>query len=256
MIQLAVLAVVFLIILPAWIIYKPPRSLINYFARRFPDVLFHINTADKIVALTIDDTPSAYTKDILALLESNNATATFFVIGGQIHGEEQKAILVDIVRQGSELGNHAMHDEPSVSLASDVLESEIAEVDRFIEQAYQQAGEVRQQRWFRPGSGFFSRRILNIAAAAEYTTALGDIFPHDPIISSWRINAWHILSSLRPGGIIIIHDRRSWTVPLLRKILPAMRRKGYEVVSASRALEIAEGKRRQGSAASSSGRPP
>ena len=106
-------------------------------------------------------------------------------------------------------------------------------MDSMIEKAYSTAGQTRGLHYFRPGSGIFSDRVLEVAKDAGYRTILGSIFPHDPFIPYWRINAWHILSSLRPGAVIICHDRRSWTVPMLKKILPEIRQKGYEVVSVS-----------------------
>lgn len=234
--QTALLAIILLVVVPLYTIYKPPKFVISYFQARFPEVLFQVQTSKKIVALTIDDTPSIYTNQILDILKENAASATFFVIGGQVAGNEH--ILTNIVKAGSELGNHAMHDEPSISLPSAVLESEMNEVDKLIDNAYNAAGRERKDHLFRPGSGVFSRRILDVATTAGYRTILGSIYPHDPFISFWRLNAWHILSMLRPGAVIICHDRRSWTVPMLKKVVPAMKKKGFEVVSVSRFLEM------------------
>ncbi|KAI7086325.1 hypothetical protein KC356_g5124 [Hortaea werneckii] len=228
--------ILLVIVIPYWI-YKPPRFLISYFQGRFPEVLFHINTSRKVVALTIDDAPSPFTGQLLEVLKANNAHATFFVIGGQVAGREN--VMDDIVRQGSELGNHAMHDEPSLSLSSDDLSDQIQDVDGMIKTAYATAGVARQGRFFRPGSGIFSQRIPDVAGKLGYKTILGSIYPHDPFISSWRLNAWHVLSMLRPGAVIICHDRRSWTVPMLQKVLPEMKRRGYEVVTVSQLLQDA-----------------
>ena len=76
-------------VLPFYVIYKPPNALIRYFQRRWPDVLWHVPLAkttggEKVIALTIDDAPSEYTREILQVLEEYDAHATFFVIGGQV----------------------------------------------------------------------------------------------------------------------------------------------------------------------------
>ena len=80
--QLILLVLLFLLVLPGYMIYKPPRLLIRYFAHRWPDVLFEFPSlppsAGKVVALTIDDAPSAHTRDILRVLADNGARATFF----------------------------------------------------------------------------------------------------------------------------------------------------------------------------------
>lgn len=236
--QYLTLLILILLVLPLYIIYKPPTFVINSLQRRFPQVLFHVPTSKKIVALTIDDAPSQYTGPILDILKANGAAATFFTIGGQVPGQEQK--LQEILLAGSELGNHAMHDEPSINLPSDTLRDEITHVDKFIDDAYAATGKTRTNHYFRPGSGIFSQRILDVANAAGYQTILGSIYPHDPFISYPRINGWHILSMLRPGAVIICHDRRSWTPPMLARVVPEIRRRGYEIVTVSELLAAAE----------------
>ncbi|KXL43156.1 carbohydrate esterase family 4 protein [Acidomyces richmondensis BFW] len=230
-----IVAIVILVVLPGYLIYKPPRIVVNYFQSRFPDVLFHIQTGRKVIALTIDDAPSPYTEQILEVLRSNDAHATFFVIGSQVIGREE--VMANIVRQGNELGNHAMHDEPSLSLSNEALSDQILQVDSFINQAYNTAGMTRRAHYFRPGSGFFSTRLLDVVANLGYHTILGSIYPHDPFISSWRVNAWHILSMIQPGAVIICHDRRSWTVPMLQRVVPELKRRGYEIVTVSGLLD-------------------
>lgn len=234
--QIALLAIVLLVVLPIYTIYKPPKYLISRLQERFPDVLFHVPTTRRVVALTIDDAPSGYTAQILRILRANNATATFFAIGGQVPGRED--LLQEILKSGSELGNHAMHDEPSINLPSSTFRNEINEVNGLIDTAYATFGRNRTAHYFRPGSGIFSRRLLDIAREESYRTILGSIYPHDPFLPYWRVNAWHVLSMLRPGAIIICHDRRAWTVPMLQRVVPEMRRRGYDVVSVSELLEI------------------
>ncbi|CZT21175.1 related to nodulation protein nodB [Ramularia collo-cygni] len=235
-VQTTALAIILLVVIPVYLVYKPPKFTIGYFQSRFPDVLFQVDTQRKIVALTIDDAPSPYTGQILDILRKNDATATFFVIGNQVPHREE--LLVDIVAAGNELGNHAMHDEPSISLTSEVLAEQINKVDVYIDRAYKDAHKERHSHLFRPGSGIFSQRILDVTTKAGYKTILGSIYPHDPFISVWRLNAWHVLSMLRPGAVIICHDRRSWTVPMLEKTVPEMKRRGYEVVSVSEFLQM------------------
>jgi peptidoglycan/xylan/chitin deacetylase (PgdA/CDA1 family) len=190
------------------------------------------------VALTIDDAPSEYTSEIKQILKANDATATFFVIGSQVSGHEK--ILEDLVHNGNELGNHAMHDEPSRSLTDAELTHQIKTVKGMIDEVYTSANTKIPPSYFRPGSGFFNRRMRTLLAKLNYQLVLGNIYPHDPQISSWRINARHVLSMLRPGGIIICHDRRGWTAPMLRKVLPEIRRRGYRIVTVTELLKEAE----------------
>jgi peptidoglycan/xylan/chitin deacetylase (PgdA/CDA1 family) len=221
MTMLIALLTILTFITPFYIIYKPPSLLIRYFQYRWPDVLFHADVKEKVIALTIDDAPSFYTAQILDILKENDAKATFFVIGGQVAGREGE--LRDLVEAGMELGNHAMHDEASRALTNAQLEEQIKDVERMIDDAYS-SGNVNGEpaRYFRPGSGFFSTRMREMARELGYRL---------------------VLSMLKPGGIIICHDRRSWTVPMLRKVVPEMKRRGWRITTVSGLLEQAEKER-------------
>ncbi|KAL8370138.1 hypothetical protein RB595_000494 [Gaeumannomyces hyphopodioides] len=282
----ALAALSLLVLLPLYAVYKPPTLLLRHLARHWPDVLWQVD-ADrlprdpdarsqpaKVVALTIDDAPSDQTAHILDLLRAHGARATFFVIGGQVEGREE--LLRRIVREGHELGNHAMHDEASRSLRPDELEDQILRVQGMIRDAYAEVAMEREEEekeeeeeaaaatagsgngkkppgsdpgpgpyaprynYFRPGSGFFTDRMRGLVSRLGYRLVLGSIYPHDAQISHWRVNARHILSMLRPGRIIICHDRRSWTVPMLERVLPEAKRRGYRLVNVSELITMAD----------------
>ena len=188
------------------------------------------------MALTIDDTPSEDTDEILQILKANGATATFFVIGSHIAGRQET--LQDLIRNGNELGNHAMHDEPSRSLSDVDLTMQIQTVQNQIHSAYAATGNEAPPHYFRPGSGFFSARMRKLLTELDYRLVLGSVYPHDAQIPFWRVNAKHILSMLRPGGIIVCHDR-SYTAPMLRSVLPEMKRRGYRVVTVTELVKEA-----------------
>ncbi|KAF2707069.1 carbohydrate esterase family 4 protein [Pleomassaria siparia CBS 279.74] len=233
-----ILVVVFCALLtPFYVIYKPPSVLIKYFQLRWPDVLWHVTTSEKIVALTIDDGPSEYTAEILDILQANDATATFFVIGSQVPGKEDE--LADLVRNGNELGNHAMHDEPSLSLTDADLIHQIETVEGIINKAYDTAHVEYPPRYFRPGSGVFNSRMRERLEMLKYRLVLGNIYPHDAQISYSSVNARHILSMLQPGGIIVCHDRRSWTIPMLKKVIPEIKRRGYRITTVTELIDMA-----------------
>ncbi|CAO2658423.1 Nn.00g061460.m01.CDS01 [Neocucurbitaria sp. VM-36] len=233
--MLLALFTVLTFITPFYIIYKPPNILIRYFQHRWPDVLWHVPTQEKIIALTIDDAPSGLTRELLQVLQENDAKATFFVIGGQVQG--RKHILEDMVRAGNELGNHAMHDEPSRSLRPETLAAELREVEGYINSTYTKLNLPHPHRYFRPGSGFFSTRMRAQVKELGYRLVLGSVYPHDPQIPYAAVNARHVLSMVRPGSIIICHDRRSWTVPMLKKVLPELKRRGYRITTVTGLLD-------------------
>src|ERR671910_2013595 len=67
-----------------------PGPVIRWLARRYPDVLFHREINEPLVALTIDDSPHPIqTSRILNVLTEHDAHATFFLIGDRIPGNEE-----------------------------------------------------------------------------------------------------------------------------------------------------------------------
>lgn len=92
-------------------------------------------------------------------------------------------------------------------------------------------------RYFRPGSGVFSDRMRALVQRLGFRLVLGSVYPHDPQISVPWVNAAHILSMVRPGSVIIVHDRRPWTVPMLSIVLPELKKRGYRVGTVSDLLK-------------------
>lgn len=229
---LGLLALFFLVLLPIYsiyAIYKPPKFLINYLRASYPDVLFEVTTSEKLIALSLDDAPSTHTDEIMGVLRENDVHATFFVIGSQVEGREET--LRKLIQSGHELGNHAMHDEASRSLSNEVLEAQAKEVKEKISAAYAAEKKVLPNNYFRPGSGFFNKRMRDLLGSRGYRIILGSVYPHDAQIPYSNMNARHILSMAHPGAIIICHDRRSWTAPMLRIVLPELKRQGYKLVT-------------------------
>ena len=236
---LALLAIVLVFPLYSlYCIYKPPAALVSYLRQKYPDVLFEVTTADKVVALSLDDAPSANTAEIMEVLKQHDARATFFVIGGQVDGRE--AALRSLVREGHELANHGMHDEPASRLPLDRLESEINAVKAMLVAAYEAEGRILPNNYYRPGSGFFNRKMRDLLGNRGFRITLGSVYPHDPQIPYPERNAKHILSMVHPGAIIICHDRRKWTAPMLQIVLPELKRMGYKVVTVTDLVKSVE----------------
>lgn len=247
MLLLLLLFLLLVLLFLVYTVYYPPFCIIQSFQRRWPDVLWHVSTSVKVIALTIDDGPSVYTAEILEILKANEATATFFIIGSHVSNmkDEGDKILQELIRGGNELGNHAMYDEPASRLPDDELVSQINQVDEINRKAYEAVNGVSTTvdddtafpRYYRPGSGWFTTKMRNIVTRLGYKLVIGDVYPHDPQIPFAKVNTAHILRMARPGGIIICHDGRPWTLPMLRSVLPELKRRGYRIVNITELLQ-------------------
>jgi len=184
-----------------------------------------------VLILTIDDVPllnaPSSLEEILDILKEHNVRATFMVMSGfteadSASAQRYKALLRRAIKEGHELANHNKFDEPAASLSEDEFEEKFAHADALLREIYGDAAwEARENKWHRPGSGFWNSHILKLAASKGYTTVLGNCFPND--VASWTrmLNAPYLKLRARPGSIILLHDR--WHTPeTLRSALPAL----------------------------------
>jgi len=209
-----------------------PRWFVGGLSRVSPEVLYFVETDRPTVALTIDDGPDpATTARILDVLERHGARATFFLITDRVPGNE--AILRRILDEGHEIGNHLTREEPSIQLPAERFERELIA-------AHEVLAGYADQRWFRPGSGFYSPEMLETAERHGYTTVLGSVYPLDAQIPSASFAERHILANVRPGSIIVLHDvgdRGLRTAATLGAVLPELEARGLEVTTLSELVD-------------------
>jgi peptidoglycan/xylan/chitin deacetylase (PgdA/CDA1 family) len=205
-----------------------PGPVVRWLSRRFPDVLFQHENAGPLVALTFDDSPHATsTPRILDVLAAHDAHATFFAIGEHIAGNEE--IMRRLTAEGHELGNHMLSDAPSARLPA-------AEFARQLRQTHEMLTRFGPVRWFRPGHTWFTRRMLDQIHRHGYRCAMASAYAFEFLPIPAPYAAQQILLSVRPGGVIILHDGAAdheRTVAVLERLLPALRRRGYRVVTVS-----------------------
>ena len=74
-----------------------------------------------------------------------------------------------------------------------------------------------------------------------YRVALGSVYPHDAQIQKPKWNARHVLSMVKPGAVIIMHDRRGYSVEEVGLVLEGLERGGWKAVSLGELVGIHEG---------------
>jgi peptidoglycan-N-acetylglucosamine deacetylase len=192
------------------------------------DVLSYVNTDAPAFALTFDDGPHPdVTPLLLDVLARHRARATFFLIGERVLGNEP--IVARIAAEGHELANHLMRDEPSVLLPDPEFRRQLGQVTSLLAPY----GEIR---WFRPGSGWLTPRMLSSAAQQDLRCALGSVVArHDGAASDGLIPR-RLLGRVRAGSIAVLHegtpDRRE-VVSATDQILAGLRRRGLAAVTIS-----------------------
>lgn len=230
------------ILIIIFIIYATPRFIINFISKIYPDVLFHVNLPSNLryIALTIDDFPNATDLSIsfrlLDILRLHNSRCTFFTIGSHItecNDSSRMQILFErLIEDGHEIGNHGWRDEKAVYLSQNALQQQILDTENIISNY-----TSLNKKWFRPGSGFFNRTMIQLCNNLGYRLALGSVYPHDPHMPHPRLNSFFIEHKLYPGAIIILHDRFA-TIETLERVLPAIKKQAYHIITLTELINM------------------
>lgn len=199
-------------------------------------VYTHVDTEERIVALTFDDGPHPrYTPMILDILAEYDAKATFFVIGKNL--EEYGEVTKRAVREGHEVGNHT-YSHPALSgVSRGELMREILATESLIEETIGTSPSV-----FRPPEGYCHDGIKEVAGQNGFSVILWDIDTRDWAGGNYRDIAEHVMKRTVPGSIILFHDyiaKNSPTPAVLKEILPRLTAAGYRFVTVSELLSCA-----------------
>eukprot|EP00897_Mesotaenium_endlicherianum_P005296 jgi/Mesen1/4795/ME000243S03974 len=213
-----------------------PRWMIKLVRMGLPHITFEHVTQAPLVALTIDDGPNGATShQLLDILSENECKATFFVIGNNM--DKFPAIVERMHAEGHELGNHTMEDVASWRLTPEEFEKTLLDVDQRLQPFFHTDEHSKPMKWFRPGHGWYTKRIRRTIQKHGYRLALGSVYPVDPLFKEkGGPIAQYCLWKIYPGAIIVLHDRpqqENQTIEILSKLLPELRKRGYQVVTLS-----------------------
>jgi peptidoglycan/xylan/chitin deacetylase (PgdA/CDA1 family) len=182
-------------------------------------------TTPNNVALTFDDGPwPNQTSKFLAVLKKFKVKATFFVIG--YLAQRYPDLIQAEAKAGMTIGNHTWDhpNTPFSDLPPKQIRSEIAKTRRYL------ASVGVDTSVFRPPGGSYSEAVIKAAARLDERVVIWAIDPKD-----WqhgrttRQIVRAVLSAVRPGSIILLHDGggdRSATLAALPRIIKGIRRMG------------------------------
>jgi peptidoglycan-N-acetylglucosamine deacetylase len=196
----------------------------------------------RVVALTFDDGPSRWTPAVLDALREHDARATFFVLGAA--AAAHAPVLQRAVAEGHELGNHLFSHRDPLELDESELEDEL----RRTEEEVRAAAGVRA-RLVRPPYGGDRERVARVAQRIGLgPTILSSLDPSDWREGAPEVIAARVLTGVRPGSIVDLHDgvpaanrghpTREPTVAALGLILPELARRRYRCVTVSELLSL------------------
>ena len=190
----------------------------------------HVSPTRKLIALTFDDAPVSSFENLVAVFAEYNlqnpdcqACATVFFNGTYLRSNGAAAI--SALSVGFELANHSNHHLDLSKIDEETARKEIDTVDEYLSVI-----DGKEKHLFRPPYGKLGK---------ESKAAIGV-----PIIN-WSIDTldWKgrsekeifetVFSQKEDGAIVLMHDGYSQTVQAVKRLLPALKEAGYQVVSVS-----------------------
>jgi len=178
------------------------------------------------LALTFDDGPGPYTVPILRILEANNSRATFCVIGRSV--ENSPEVVSRTHNGGHEVIGHSWNHANLTLLSRESIERQILDTSAAIEAAT----GVAPPPIFRAPYGAVNARVRSTASDLGYSILNWSVDTND-----WRYRDVdhiynHIMERAVDGAIILLHDIHETTYRAMRRVIPSLVERGFELVTA------------------------
>lgn len=197
-------------------------------------------TDRNVVYLTFDDGPHPpETERVLDVLRERGARATFFLIGSKVSGNE--AVLRRMLEEGHALGLHTYSHAGTFPLLSfDKMLADVNEGKRAVESV---AG--KKISLFRPPFGVTNPTIAKVVRTLRLQTVGWDVRSFDTMFYKSSEHSckqsghdWYlpvverIMKQVRPGSVILLHDRLDGASELLALLLDSLAASGYDFTRA------------------------
>ncbi len=185
-----------------------------------------IDPTKPMVALTFDDGPTtSVTNRILDVLEQYNAKATFFVVGNRLGSTGCKATVTRAYALGCEIGNHSYTHPKLNTLSASEIQKEITKTNDAITKIIGAPVTL-----FRPPYGFINDMVRAYANAPLIFWSIDS--------EDWKsrnaVKVYNrIMSKVKDGDIILMHDLYGSTAEACESLVPALLAEGYQLVTVS-----------------------
>jgi len=188
---------------------------------------------ENVVALTFDDGPNInFTPKILSLLKKYHAKATFFCIGKNV--KDHPDLLKKIVADGHLIGNHSYYHQNSFGfLSTEKVMEEIENTDKIIEETVD-----LKTRFFRPPFGVTNPNIAKAVKKLKLHTFGWSIRSLDTIAKDPEKVYDKIVSKLKKGDVVLMHDSSDLSVVVLEKILQYLDQNNIKTITLDKLFNL------------------
>lgn len=189
-----------------------------------------IDPSGPMVALTFDDGPQPSVGNrIMDCLAQYGGKATFFLVGDRV--ASYKTEVQRMVVEGHEVANHTMNHKYLQKLKSGEIQSQVDSCNDVIEAVC----GVRPKIMRLPGGNHNAAVLAN----THMPMIQWDIDTLDWKTKNAQKTADTVLSQVKDGDIILMHELYSQSGDAALRIIPELTKRGYQLVTVS---EMAEAK--------------
>jgi len=187
------------------------------------------------VALTFDDGPTPWSRQLVAVLRRNGARATFFEIGMKAARHPDLAALE---AAAGEVGDHSWSHPTLSNLGVPAITRELGRAQRAIA-----AITRRPVRLTRPPFGATDPRVAAVAQRLGLVVVLWNVDSGDasaPTTPPAAVVARQLTERVKAGAIVLLHEDETvpTAVDAMRMFLPVLRRQGLHAVTVSELLQL------------------
>lgn len=187
---------------------------------------------EKLVALTFDDGPSgANTPVLLDGLRQRGVHATFFLVGSMV--ENHPELAVRLALEGHQTGIHTYDHDSSGGLRDLSAEQFDAQVGKTRRMLTALTGQT--QFALRPPYGFVDG---GVERGAPGPIILWSVDPEDWKYRDAQQVTAHILSHVKDGDIVLLHDIFSTSVEAALSVVDALQAQGWRFVTVDELLAL------------------
>ncbi|MFW6281945.1 MAG: polysaccharide deacetylase family protein [bacterium] len=190
--------------------------------------IYSVNRNDKLVAITLDGTWGAENTDqILKILREEDVKISFFFAGYWL--EKYPDVVKKIAIEGHEIENHTYTHPHCNSLSKDKLVEELESTSDLIEKMI-----GKRPRYFRPPFGEYNNNVIQTSNELGYQVIQWTIDSHDWMEPGVDYIVDRVMNNVKSGDIILMHNNAPDTPEALKKIIPELKNRGFNIVPLSK----------------------
>lgn len=204
----------------------------------FGEIYTHVETDQKVVALTLDDGPNEKIDSILSILNHHQIKATFFPIGNLM--ENRLSDIKRIVSEGHEVGNHSYTHQALSFKTYNSIKQEIEPTDSLLRQA-----GFKETIHFRPPYGKKLFMLPLYLKNNNRKTITWNVIPegNPDIDQDVEKMSQFVIDKTTNGSIILLHpmnEGREASLQALDPIIRGLKAKGFEFKTISELLKLGD----------------